>query len=442
MSTGPNLDESRSVAYNIPEEESDKVREALMAAPPASFTATPASASPALKEAWNSYYRALDEMRVMLESSSMFLNPRYRAKAFHVLMEVQAIAYCMAVAPRLATPRMMTNSGWHDDIFSLGLVCPDWHYGHTYLDGKHSYRLTGHVSDNSLVLIQVTNESLGVEGGKTIGMYDLADMIVEPDGYFSITVGGAQTDGNWIPLDSNSDWNFLYIRTQLKDFGHEGVGEYGVEHISAVTPSYYENEEFNEEEMARRVHRAEMLMRIYIREFTVGIFDFAMAGSGGVNKMSLQPGLTFVGGSSFSRYAQGVFAIEDDEALIVEMPSPDSMYWGFMLGDVWSRALPFSRYQTSLNSAQVTPDSDGRYRFVVSVVDPGVANWLDTTGHNDGEVFFRNYLATEDIVPTLTRVNLADLYSHLPTDVATVSPEVRRAHIAHRRTGFVKLYGE
>jgi hypothetical protein len=161
-----------------------------------------------------------------------------------------------------------------------------------------------------------------------------------------------------------------------------------------------------------------------------------------VDQRDLEPGLTFVGGSSFSRYAQGVFAIEDDEALIVEMPSPDSMYWGFMLGDVWSRALPFSRYQTSLNSAQVTPDSDGRYRFVVSVRDPGVANWLDTTGHNDGEVFFRSYLATEDIVPTMTRVKLAELYSHLPTDVATVSPAVRATHIAHRRTGFVKLYGE
>src|SRR5262249_27607713 len=149
----PAADPPGSAAFLIPESESDQVREAFLQAPPASATGEPATADPALRAAWESYHAALDEMRLRLERTSMFLNPRYRAKAYHCMMEIQAIAYNMAVAPRLSTPRIHTNSGWHDDLYSMGLVGPDWHYGLMYLDGAHAYRLSGRLGDNDLVLI-------------------------------------------------------------------------------------------------------------------------------------------------------------------------------------------------------------------------------------------------------------------------------------------------
>lgn len=434
-----------SSALEIPESESDKYRKALMEAPPASATSKPAAASPALRQAWESYHSAVDEMRFMLEKSSMFLNPRYRAKAFHAMMEVQAIAYCMTIAPRLVTPRIHTNSGWHDDMFSLAMVGADWHYGLLYLDGTQTYRLKGRKGENELLLLQICSESLGIAGHKTIGMYDLRETVdFAADGNYEITLGGPKKERNWFALDHEVDWNLLYIRTQIKNFGNEDIGTYRVERVSSVGPEYYEREEFDEAEMARRIHRAEMLLRIYIKEFTVGIYDFAMAGSQGVvNTMSLQPGLTFVGASSFSRYAQGVFSIQEDEALIVELEqAPNSPYWGFMLGDTWSRALPFSRYQTSLNNIQAKPDSDGGYRFVLSIRDPGVANWLDPTGHNDGLIFFRNYLTKDTIVPAVRKVKFNDIMANLPADTATLTPEQRQAAVAYRREGFVKMYGE
>ena len=350
-----------SAAYLIPQSETDPIREAFMSAPAASATDAPATASPALRAAWDSYHATLDEMRGLLENSSMFRHPRYRAKAFHCMMEVQSIAYNMAVAPRLVTPRIHTNSGWHDDLHSMGLVGPDWHYGLMYLDGAQTYRLAGRLGDNKLLLIQVINRPLGVEGSETTGNYDLADMVVAPDGSYEITLGGPQTEGNWIPLDETSNCNFVFIRTQITKYGNEDIGTYRIERVSQVGPDYYELEEFDEATMAERIHRAEMTMRVYIKEFTLGLYDFAMAGSDGkVNVMSLAPGLVFQGGSPFSRYAQGIFSITDDEALVVELERPpDAPYWGFMLGDVWSRCLPFSRYQTSLNDAQARQDSDG-----------------------------------------------------------------------------------
>jgi hypothetical protein len=222
------------------------------------------------------------------------------------------------------------------------------------------------------------------------------------------------------------------------------MGTYRLELVSPVGPDYYEREEFDEATMAERIHRAEMTLRIYIREFTLGLYDFAMAGSGGrVNTMSLAPGLVFTGASPFSRYAQGVFSIQADEALIVELErAPDGPYWGFMLGDVWSRCLPFSRHQTSLNDSQSHQDADGAYRFVVAIGDPGVANWLDTTGHEDGEIFFRNYLTMDAIVPTVEKVKLDQVTASLPPDTSMVTPAQRDAALRFRREGFVRLYGE
>ena len=218
-----------AAAYLVPEAESDKFRKAFMEAPPASATSTPAVAIPALRQAWESYHAALEEMRLLVEGTSMFLNPRYRAKAYHIMMEVQAIAYNMAVAPRLATPRIHTNSGWHDDIYSMGLVGPDWHYGLMYLDGAQTYRLTGRLGDNKLLLIQAVSRPLGIEGGQTIGNYDLADMDVAADGSYEITLGGPKQDGNWIVLDETSNCNFVFIRTQLVKYGNEDIGSYRIE---------------------------------------------------------------------------------------------------------------------------------------------------------------------------------------------------------------------
>jgi hypothetical protein len=165
---------------------------------------------------------------------------------------------------------------------------------------------------------------------------------------------------------------------------------------------------------------------------------------GGYNNMAFLPGtVTSQVGSPTSNYAMAVFDLAADEALIVTLdPLPDGVYWGFQLGDVWSRSLNFTQRQTSLNMKSVIADADGACRVVVAHRDPGVANWLDTTGRQQGTVVFRNYKTSGQPVPTTLKVKLADLYAYLPNTTARVMPAQRAAVLEARRLAYIGLHGE
>ena len=69
---------------------------------------------------------------------------------------------------------------------------------------------------------------------------------------------------------------------------------------------------------------------------------------------------------------------------MLEFEIPRATYWGLQVGDLWWQAADYVDHQSSLNGYQVEADPDGRARIVVGADDPGVANWLDTTGLSRG----------------------------------------------------------
>jgi hypothetical protein len=98
--------------------------------------------------------------------------------------------------------------------------------------------------------------------------------------------------------------------------------------------------------------------------------------------------------------------------------------------------------QTSVSMFHAAVDGDGGFRAVVAHKDPGVKNWLDTTGHVQGSIVFRNYNATREPVPKSTKVKFADIMKHLPRDTTMMSPEERAEALRQRHAGVLKLHGE
>ena len=84
-------------------------------------------------------------------------------------------------------------------------------------------------------------------------------------------------------------------------------------------------------------------------------------------------------------YAGGVYVLTPDEALIIENEIPvEPMYIGMHLANFWGESFDYANRITSLNGMQSERSSDGLLRYVVAHRDPGVPNWLDTTGHPEG----------------------------------------------------------
>ncbi|MET0547186.1 MAG: DUF1214 domain-containing protein [Caulobacterales bacterium] len=409
--------------------------------PTAAPAATAAATSPGLRTAWDDYYKALDEARAQMEATPRFIqHPEVRAKAYHTLIEMQAMAYNFVVGPRMTNPRIYKNLSWQTNMYTLGQNGPDWDYRNLFVDGKQTYKLKGKLNGSKLGLIQVFNGVFGDPGVKTVGNYNLSEMKTNAEGTFEITVGGPKQDGNWIALDPAVDYQYLFFRFAMADW-NDAPAEVTVERTSQIAPDQYAADEFDEAAVAKRITRAANFVRYITKIFNVDLLDNYIKGAKGVNKLSYRPGTTDGEvGSPSSEYALGTFDLKDDEALVLTWPKmPNGVYWSVQLGDVWSRSLGFWERHSSVNMAEAKLDSDGKLRMVITQKDPGVANWLDPASRRQGTVVFRNYVAKSPVVPTAKLVKTADL-PKLLKGAAKVTPQEREADLAHRRAGLAKNY--
>jgi len=399
----------------------------------------------ALREAWQDYHATLEDMRNAIEATARFQQtPQHRAKAYHTLMEMQAMAYNFVIAPRMSHPRIFFQSGWQTNIYTLGQNGQDLLYGLIFVDGRQTYRLKGRMGDLAVFLLQVQNGIFGEAGVKVVGNYDWAQFEIEKDGRFEVILSASEHAGNWIRLDPGFGYQFLHIRRSLTDW-HGDPGELDIERISELPEDHYDADEFDEAAIAGRIRRAALFVRYLTQDFSINLYNMYLNNAGRQkNVLTLLPGtVTSQVGSPSNNTAMAIFELRDDEALIVELDEvPNGAYWSFQLGDVWSRSLDFMNRQSSLNDRETVVDADGRIRCVVALTDPGIANWLDPCGRIEGTVVFRNYRASSAPVPASRKVKFSDLESLLPKDTRRVTPAQRKTAMQRRRLGQRKLYGE
>lgn len=106
-------------------------------------------------------------------------------------------------------------------------------------------------------------------------------------------------------------------------------------------------------------------------------------------------------------YAFSWWRVGEGEALVVDLDPPDAPYWALQVCDRWFQCFPDRR--SNLNDHQVTRRPDGSVRLVLADGDPGVPDWLDTSGHRVGTMFFRWLHADPEVLPTCRVVAVGDL---------------------------------
>ena len=359
-------------------------------------------------------------------------------------MEAQAMVYNFAVAPQLASPRIFQATGWQTELYTLGGNSSDFHYGTLFLDGNLTYRLTGNINDTAVLLAQWAGSLPGVKAYTPPKSYDFAYFEIAKDGSFEVILSATEVKGKyWIKLDPAARYQWILFRPMMGGWDKKPA-DMKIERISDIDLNAYRQKETAPAAVAERIDFAADYLQFLVDQWNIDYYPRMRANAGGENKLATLT-LDTAGdvGSPAAQYMQGVFVIDDGEALVVEMDNPRGAFWTIQLFDSWLKSIDFRTRQSSLNMDQVARDPDGKYRFVVSKRDPGIANWLDTGGVERGMLLVRNY-RTQKLAdaPKVTRVKFDELDKYISKDVARVTAEQRKDEIRKREAAYIQRLGE
>lgn len=362
-------------------------------------------------------------------------SPADRAEGLRYLTRLIAsgINVCMELgdgeAPRFG--RMI------DCTMKWGLDAPDCLYLYSSVCGDAVYRIHGRLGTANHVDVQVNygHYAAGdISQWGTVSSLNSRDLATGPDGEVEILLGGKPRDRNWLALAPNAE--FVLVRQYFGDWNHEQPADLYIERLDGLdvpepvpTPDAIAA---RLERLAGWIERGGSLWESMSRGF-----------------LDLEPNSLIFhdtnasdahGGMQGQAYGLGNFRCAPDEAVIVEFAVPDCPHWSVSLADWYWQSFDYATRQSSLNCRQAVVDDDGVFRAVIAHRDPGVANWLDAAGHEQGTIAIRFLLADRAAPPTLRRVALEQVAQALPASTARVTAQERLRTIAERRAAVLRRF--
>jgi hypothetical protein len=262
------------------------------------------------------------------------------------------------------------------------------------------------------------------------------DIVRAPDGSFTLTVGPEPVAGHPNHIAITPGAHFLLIRDTIQDWRTQTPYRLTVTRLDGppVAPPATD--------AALSAQAAALVRQITPRIQAAKGGGFANAPGffqGPANQLS-SPRIRE--GGRWGLSSSGHFHLAPDEALVMTLDPIGAQYMAVQLASAWLGSLDYVHHTASLNLSQTTPNKDGTVTVVIAAKDPGVANWLDTTGLHDGSIFVRWQKLPEPLpadakgVREVRLVKLTDLGTALPH----VSAAARRAERTARAAAYARRY--
>jgi hypothetical protein len=310
----------------------------------------------------------------------------------------------------------------------MGLDNPDTLYFHAWLRDDAEYVVTGRrgsTVDLSFQILDGDYSPVSVPG--SLAAFDDREIDLGADGSFELRFGPGLSGRNAFALGPGSA--MLVVREVFSDWATEQPGMLRIQRadrIGAAPPP------LTQATIAKRYGVAGKILLSRLRTFLAFADRFYLR----LPVNTLTAPRPTPGGLATQYSSVGHYDLDDDQAMVVTVPASGAPYQGIQLGSMWYVSLDYINHQTSLTAAQARTDPDGMIRYVVSERDPGVANWLERTGHRRGYVQLRwqrlsRALTAED-GPRVDIVAVDDLPKELPYHEPT-DPAAYRARIAARQ---------
>ncbi len=370
------------------------------------------------------YFGPIEDAVAELANTWRPNDPAYRADLYRQVMMHLSFGYFLS----------FTADAEHPDwipLYNPVFACqpnPDDIYVMSPLRDDLTYRVSGSRGTVSKLIFVTQGGAPGtvadLHGYGSVNSIDEADFAVGPDGRFEIVFSARRPDGhrgNWSELKPGADT--IVARYRMIDWENEIDPQLSIECLDPVPLK----PRLTQGDILRRL---EQLVRVPVNQnklFYKMQNDILSAVGYNVIQPVRYPGL------DKQLYWPAVFQLDDGEALIVETDMPAVVpYWNIQLNDPHFNAVEYVYRISSINGSTAVIDSDGKLRAVIALEDPGVPNWLDPAGYNEGTLYGRWYDADTLPLPVIKRVKLASLREYLPADTPFVTPDQRRAQLRAR----------
>jgi hypothetical protein len=354
-------------------------------------------------------------------------DPQALQESYRLLLYGLARSLSDAVVGDRRHPMFVPEISLAQNIFQPN---SDTVYKTAMIEGSGSYRIKGERGTTRLfILVQLGPDTIRTgKHSAALRQYDFDSLSCDDRGCFDVVISGARPaghQGDWWELDARAEK--LMVRTVGCRWGDEREPRFGIDRLDVPAAKG----RHSAADLAFRLSEIPTITGNCACTFPDHVEKLRQDGY--INRLKVFD-VSQMTGLNRQHYYEGAYELADDEALIVEAQVPEKVkYWSLILTNDLYETTDWANNQASLNDSQAHVDADGWFRAVVAARDPGVVNWLDTSGYPSGAIQGRWFDASAAPVPQVRKVKVADVRTSLPAGTPTVTPAERDTALRERR---------
>ncbi|MGE0388444.1 MAG: DUF1214 domain-containing protein [Gammaproteobacteria bacterium] len=372
--------------------------------------------------AWKQFADALGQLPSLLPPEVVNLGPVDQAELIRNVLQMFHFGLERTMGSN-DPYRPVFSRPWAAHLFDWGGANPDSVYRTITLRDDLNYRIHGRFGNAPFIGFDFTKP--GGAGGNLLA----ADFHPGNDGRFEIFLGKARQSGTWYEMVPGT--NGILVREFFDDWDAARTSQLEIECLDAPPGPW---PIVNADRVERQLTALSQWLAASVR------FWAMMHMENQKHRNGFKPAPTRPE-SPLPYVYNGGWDLGADECLVMEMSLPPApRYWGLQTISALYASQDYAHRQVSLTRAQSVPDADGRVRIVLAHRDPGVANWLDTSGMRQGGMLFRIGQPAEPAISTHRLADTAqDWFAAVGKEGQAGAPKPRSELIPAPRCSVVPL---
>ncbi len=271
----------------------------------------------------------------------------------------------------------------HETV-KMGADNPDNHYYNAQISGKFEYRITGKRNSVHYLGFFTQNGNYGTTGGLApCGVLEHKDLVLEHDGSFEIILSKEKRGKNWLKLEDET--GMAMVRQTFFLRNEEVPAEIHIERIGRNTKP--------DPLTPARVDEGLNTAALFVAGAPMLFSKWAWGFKKHTNRLPLFDPETSnaAGGDANIIYYHSHWKLAEDEALVIKVKPPQCDSWNFQLNNYWMESLDYRYFNICISKGNAVFAEDGSIKVIVAHHDPGLPNWIETSGHFEGTMCWRWY---------------------------------------------------